>query len=108
MAEGSYVIGLNEVRIGIPMPTIVADALARVVGRRHAEALCQTGRLLSPDEAFEIGLVDQVAPLEEVVGSAVEWCRELTELPPHALGETRRTVRRDLVEIVERSQVPGC
>jgi len=104
MAEGPYFIGLNEVRVGIPMPSMVADALTRVVGRRQTEALCQTGRLLGPDEAISIGLVDRLAPVDQVVDAAVEWCAELTELPAYALGETRRTVRRDLIEIVTRSK----
>ena len=104
MAEGPFVIGLNEVRIGIPMPVVVADTLARVVGRRHAEVLCQTGNLLGPPEALEVGLVDRVVVMDQVVPSAVEWCRELTELPPHALSVTRRTLRRDLIEIVRRSK----
>ncbi|RKZ11663.1 hypothetical protein DRQ50_13215 [bacterium] len=75
-----------------------------VVGRRQTEALCQTGRLLGPDEAISIGLVDRLAPVDQVVDAAVEWCAELTELPAYALGETRRTVRRDLIEIVTRSK----
>ena len=104
MAKGPFVIGLNEVRIGIPMPVVVADTLARVVGRRHAEVLCQTGNLLGPQEALDVGLVDRVVAIDQVVPSAVEWCRELTELPPHALSVTRRTVRRDLIEIVRRSK----
>jgi len=104
MAEGPYVIGLNEVRIGIPVPLIVADALTRVVGRRHAEALCQTGRLLAPTEALEIGLVDQISPVDAVVSAAVEWCSKLTELPPHALRGTRQTVRSDLIDVVRRSR----
>jgi 3,2-trans-enoyl-CoA isomerase len=104
MAEGPYFIGLNEVRVGIPMPTGVADALARVVGPRQAERLCQTGSLMGPQEALEIGLVDRVVEGDQVVAAAVEWCRPLTELPPHALLITRQTVRRDLVEIVRKSK----
>jgi len=104
MADGPYLIGFNEVRIGIPVPVIVADALTRVVGRRQAEALAQTGALVGPAQALEIGLVDQIVAVGEVVAAAVEWCRQLTELPPHALRSTRRVVRRDLVEIVERSR----
>ena len=105
MAEGPYIIGLNEVRVGIPMPSMVADALTRVVGLRQTEAMCQTGRLLGPDEALSIGLVDRLAPVDQVVDAAVEWCAKLTELPAYALGETRRTVRRDLIEIVTRSKM---
>jgi len=104
MAQGPFLIGLNEVRIGIPMPLVVAETLARVVGRRHAETLCQTGCLLGPQEALDVGLVDRVVAIDQVVRTAVEWCRELTELPPLALSITRRTVRRDLIEIVRRSK----
>lgn len=104
MADGPFKIGFNEVRIGIPVPSVVADTLARVVGRRSAEALCQTGAMVAPEEAQRIGLVDEVAPLGEVVTRAVEWVAGLCELPQHALCRTRRTVRRDLIEIVERSR----
>ena len=104
MAQGEFAIGLNEVRIGIPMPTVVADSLARIVGRRCAEWLCQTGRMMTPDEALALGLVDRLTPVKEVVPSAVEWCAELAELPAFALRGTRRTVRRDLVDIVESAR----
>lgn len=105
MAEGPYFIGLNEVRVGIPMPSMVADSLTRVVGQRQSELLCQTGRLLGPDEALSIGLIDRVTPVEQVVAAAVEWCAELTELPAHALRETRRTVRGGLAEIADKAQL---
>lgn len=104
MADGPFGIGFNEVRIGIPMPAVVADALTRVVGRRQAERLCQTGALLAPNEALAVGLVDQLVPVGRVVQTAVEWCAALTELPDHALRRTRGKVRADLVEIVERSR----
>ena len=104
MAQGPFVIGLNEVRVGIPMPWVVADALARAVGTRRAEEMVQTGRLLSPDEALESGLVDRVVPPSEVVEAAVGWCLQLAELPRYALAASRSTVRRDLVEIVTASR----
>jgi len=101
MAEGSFSIGLNEVRIGLPMPSVIADALARVVGQRNADVLCLTGQLLAPDEALAVGLVDRVVPLDQVVDQAVQWCTELTQLPTRAIRETRRTVNRDLVRVLD-------
>lgn len=103
MAEGSFSIGLNEVRIGLPMPSVVADALARVVGQRSADVLCLTGQLLKPDEALSVGLVDRVVPLDQVVPEAVRWSTELTRLPARSVRETRRTVNRDLVAILEEA-----
>lgn len=104
MAEGSFKIGLNEVRIGLPMPSAIAEALARLLGRRQADSLCVTGRLLAPEEALSVGFVDQVVAMEQVVPEAVAWCVELTRFPARAVRETRRTLRRDLVEIIEEAR----
>ena len=104
MAAGSYGIGLNEVRVGIPMPGVIAGAAARLVGQRHAEDLCTTGRLLSPDEALQIGLVDRVVPPGEVVAEALSWCSELVGLPPRAMALTRQVTRADLIELVRSAR----
>ena len=101
MAEGPFTIGLNEVRVGLPMPFGIAEALTGIVGRRQAELMCMSGRLLPPEEALEIGLVDRVVDPKEVVPEAVRWCEELVRLPSRAVRETRRNLRRNLVESIE-------
>lgn len=100
MAAGDYTIGLNEVRIGIPLPRVVADLLVRAVGPRRAEALCVSGRLLTSAQALEVGFVDQVVPVSEVVAAARRWCEHIVEAPSQALAKTRSVLRRDLVESV--------
>jgi enoyl-CoA hydratase/carnithine racemase len=101
MARGDFAIGLNEVRIGIAMPEVVAALAARTVGPRTAETLCVSGRLVSPEQALEIGLVDALAAPERVVDEALSWCGLVLESPAAALAATRSTVRRDLVELVQ-------
>ena len=95
-AEGKFKIGLNEVRVGLPVPSVIHAALKRLVGARHAERLCLHGLLIAPDEALRIGLVDQVLPVEQVIPAALEWCRSLLALPPQAVAATRRLARADL------------
>lgn len=103
MAEGSYKIGLNEVEVGIILPSFMFEALKRLVGERHAERMA-TGALMVPaEEAFRIGLIDELAPLDEVVERAVAWSKRLLALPPRAMSETRRAARRDLVALFERA-----
>jgi enoyl-CoA hydratase/carnithine racemase len=102
MAEGDFTIGLNEVRIGIPIPDLVADLAIRAVGARAGEALCISGRLLSPEEALEVGFVDALARAGEVVSAALRWCEQLVELPEHALVGTRSVMRGDLIEKIRR------
>jgi enoyl-CoA hydratase/carnithine racemase len=102
MAAGDFRVGLNEVRIGLPMPEVVFAVAARTVGERHAERMCVTGELMPPDDALRIGLIDALAPPEQVVAEAVGWCRARLEVPQNGLAETRSTVRRGLVELLER------
>ncbi len=102
MAGGDFSIGLNEVRIGIPMPKVVAELAIRAAGSHVGEALCVSGRLLSPEQALELGFVDALAPASEVVEAARRWCEQIVEAPEHAVAGTRSVMRRDLVAKIRR------
>ncbi|HVR09879.1 MAG TPA: enoyl-CoA hydratase/isomerase family protein, partial [Thermoanaerobaculia bacterium] len=101
MAEGEFRIGLNEVRVGLPMPPVILAAMRRLVGPRLAERMCVSGALVSPAEAARIGLVDEVAPPERVVERAVAMAAELAALPGAAMAATRRLARADLVAMFD-------
>jgi Delta3-Delta2-enoyl-CoA isomerase len=101
MAEGDFVIGLNEVHVGIPMPLAIFQALSRLVGPGMAERLCVEGRLLPSAEALRVGFVDELAAPDRVIERAVEWATALLKLPPVALSRTRKAARADLVRIME-------
>jgi len=98
-AEGKFKIGLNEVRVGLPVPAVIYAALMRLVGVRQAERLCLHGLLISPEEALHIGLVDQVLPAQQVLPAVLEWCRSLLALPLKAVAATRKLARADLVAL---------
>lgn len=101
MAEGDYRIGLNEVQVGLPLPTAILRAFIHLVGPRQAERLSVSGQLISSAEALRVGFVDELVPLDQVVPRAVEWCQGLLALPPRAMATTRRQARAELVRIVE-------
>jgi enoyl-CoA hydratase/carnithine racemase len=101
MAAGAYMVGLNEVQVGLPVPEVLVRALSYVVGPRQAERLVVPGLLLDPAEALRCGLVDEVRPLEEVVARAVEWAADLCKRPRGAMTITRGRARRPLREAFE-------
>ncbi len=101
MAEGEFRIGLNEVEVGIILPPLIFGALHRQVGAHHAERLGVPGMLISPEEAYRVDLVDQLAPVQDVVAHAIERCERLLALPPTAMAETRKIARADLVGLFE-------
>jgi enoyl-CoA hydratase/carnithine racemase len=99
MAEGDYKMGLNEVQVGIPLPPVILAGLRRLVGPRRADRIAVSGALFSPQEALGLGLVDELASMEQVVERALDWCRPLLALPPEAMTSTRRLARADLAAI---------
>jgi enoyl-CoA hydratase/carnithine racemase len=97
MAQGAYKLGLNEVQVGLPVPPMLVRALVYTVGERQAARLGVGGLLLDPGEALKVGLVDEVAPLDEVVPRAVAWAADLLTRPPAAMSATRRLARQPLL-----------
>ena len=107
MAQGAFKIGLNEVAVGIHPGPVIYGVLRRVVGARRAELLLASARMLTPDEALAIGLVDELAAPEEVVDRAIAWAQNLARLPAAALAATRALARADLIEIVRTAGIEG-
>lgn len=101
MAEGNFKIGLNEVQVGIPLPVAILRSLIRLVGPHQAERLAVSGQLISGEEAWRIGFVDELAPPDHVVPRALAWCQGVLALPPKAMAQTRQRARADLVRIIE-------
>lgn len=98
MAEGKYVIGLNEVQVGLPVPEFLYQALTHVVGSREAHRMAMTGILIDPAEALRVHLVDHLATGDQVVPQAVAWVQDVLRKPRKAMLQTRALARRPLHE----------
>lgn len=96
-AAGDFKLGLTEVQVGIPLPPVILQVLRRQVGPRQAERLSVGGQVVSSEEALRAGLVDELAPPDQVVERAVAWCRSLVGVPSGAMRATRQRARADLV-----------
>jgi enoyl-CoA hydratase/carnithine racemase len=99
MAQGAWQVGLNEVRVGVALPECFQFAVRRVVGALMAERLLVFGRMLSPQQALDVNLVDELAEPAQVVERARERLLELLSVPPQALVSTRAIARRDLRDV---------
>ena len=102
MAAGDFKLGLNEVQVGLVVPQAIHAGLARLIGAYPAERHLVAGQMISADAALEIGLVDDVAPVDQVVARAIEWCQFHLRLPQHSMQATRIICRADLAAIFDQ------
>ena len=108
-AEGEFKIGFNEVKVGISVPPLILGGATRLVGSAMAERMCVEGRLLNPQQALDVGLVNEVVDADNVVEQTLHWCRNLLTLPSRAMLETRALARQDLLELFDSAagSAPG-
>ncbi|NVB76828.1 MAG: enoyl-CoA hydratase/isomerase family protein [Kofleriaceae bacterium] len=65
-------IGLNEIQLGIGLPSIVIEPLRIRVPPTSHGIIALEGRTFAPDEAARIGLVDEVVDAERLIPRALE------------------------------------
>jgi enoyl-CoA hydratase/carnithine racemase len=84
VAEGKKLMGLNEIKLGLPVPYPADCMLRSLIGVRAARDILDSGALFHPEQARELGLVDQVLPLEQVRREALARAEALGAEPQQA------------------------
>jgi methylglutaconyl-CoA hydratase len=102
LAHAEARLGYPEVRRGF-VPAMVMAMLRRAVGEKVAFDLVGTGRLLSAEEARQVGLVSRVASAAEFETMAAELLDSLAAASPSALA----LIKRQLYELDGRSFEDG-
>jgi len=98
IAEGKKLMGLNEIKLGVPVPYLVDCVLRYTVGTRYARQIMDTGEFYGPEDSLRMGLVDEVLPVGEVMAKAAERARLLGAWPREAFA----MIKRNRVEEIEQ------
>eukprot|EP01108_Squamamoeba_japonica_P005944 TRINITY_DN479_c0_g2_i1.p1 TRINITY_DN479_c0_g2~~TRINITY_DN479_c0_g2_i1.p1 ORF type:complete len:230 (-),score=93.59 TRINITY_DN479_c0_g2_i1:65-754(-) len=106
MLANAGVIGLNETHLGIVAPEIMfAQPFARLIGERAAERHLQLGTLMSPSQAQQLGLVDELFDTEdELMAHAVKTLEQYARLPADARAMSKRVLRGPLIRRMEQER----
>jgi enoyl-CoA hydratase/carnithine racemase len=90
-------MGLNEIKLGVPVPYPADCILRDLVGVRAARDVMEGGEFYPPEALLLMGMVDRICPPEEVLSEAVEKAKTLAALPQEAYA----IIKRNRVEPVE-------
>lgn len=72
-------LALNEVAIGIPMPAVYMRMLAYAWGEPTAARVGLFAEIFTPQQAFELGIVNELQPAEKVLERAIEMAGRLPD-----------------------------
>lgn len=104
MAHGQYIIGLNEVPVGIIVPHSIFKLYAFWLGHASAYRNILAGKLFSPDEALAVGLVDELVKQESILTAAERKVRKYMAFEANTWQQSKLNVRRDLTAIMNADQ----
>jgi len=73
-----------------------ASYLARVVGQKKAREIWYLCDQYDAKEAYEMGLVNKVVPLDELESTTISWCERILEKSPLALRMLKSSFNAEL------------
>lgn len=104
MAEGKYIIGLNEVPVGIIVPNCIFSLYSFWLGKANATRSLLEGKLFNPEEALAIGLVDELVKSESILTAAERRIRKYMAFERTTWTQSKLNIRRELIEITSADQ----
>lgn len=81
--------------------------LARMVGDKRAREIWYLCRQYNAQEAFQMGLVNKIVPLEQLEDEGVQWAREILEKSPLAIRFLKMAVNADADGAMGMQQFAG-
>ena len=99
-----YVIGLNELPVGITVPASVFHLYAFWLGQRKASQLLLEGKLLNPTQALEVGLIDELCPPQSILTIAERKVRTYMQFNSSVWGQTKLNIRQQLLQQLATDQ----
>ncbi len=93
-------LGLNEAQLGLGLPAVVLETLRCQVPGSSLSPIALEGRLFSPREALQLGLVHEVVPEAGLVQKALERAQALAQLAPAGVRQIKAALRRPVAESI--------
>ena len=101
LARGKGTFGIPELKVGVPFPLTALELARLVVPPQHHGEVVLSGALLTPEQCLARGLVDELVEPAELLPRALAVAGELAAMPPRSFAQTKRLLRRPLVDALE-------
>jgi enoyl-CoA hydratase/carnithine racemase len=103
MSEGNFLIGLPETSVGILPGGGGTQRLSRLIGSSRALDLILHAKLLSPKEACDLGIINQLVSEDTFNQELISYCEDLSNRAPVALQQVKKIIHQGLEMSLEDS-----
>lgn len=107
IAAENAVFGQTGPRVGSFDAGFGTSHLARLVGQKRAREIWYLCRRYTAAEAYAMGLVNAVVPLERLEEETVQWCREILANSPVAIRCLKAAFNADLDGMAGLQELAG-
>ena len=85
-------LAITPAKLGLLYGHVETRRLTELIGPARAKDLLFSGRRVAPTEALAIGLVDRLAPAQELAGAVAAYAAELARLSQRSIRGAKRAV----------------
>ncbi len=85
IAADNAIFGQTGPKVGSFDGGFGASYLARIVGQKKAREIWYLCRQYNAQEAYEMGLVNKIVPVEQLEAEGIQWAKEILEKSPLAI-----------------------
>lgn len=100
MSQGKFIIGLNEVPVGIIVPESIFHLYAFWLGNAQAYRFMLEGKLMNTEEALASGLIDEVVKPESILYAAERKMLQYIQLERNTWQQSKISLRAELLRKV--------
>lgn len=92
VASETAKFGQPEIKIGIMPGAGGTQRLTRAIGKALAMEMVLTGRFISAAEAYQVGLINKVVPVELYLSEAIKLAKKIAAMSPIAVQLAKESV----------------
>ena len=98
MARGEAEIGMPELPVGVPFPSVPLEIVRNAVSPERFPALILRGKRCRPEEALEVGMIHEICEPAELAARSFDAATRFTAISPVAFEQVKRMIRQPALE----------
>ena len=102
-ADGSFLAGLSEAKLGLAAPAAALRMIAKRLGSSATVELALHAMMLNPEAALALGIYEKIVPADQLLGETIERVRAMA-IPTGAMALNKRFLGAGVFDLPDAVQ----